>query len=179
MFATMKDNAIDGVAEFLLKEEEIRRTLERDATATRLDYYFGTTWKARLFVLLAIIAIASVGGLDFRNGNFWAALQELEGIKLAFVYGSFAAGSAGSASDVDLMVVGSIGLRKIAPRLRRVADVIGREINPHVIAEESYRKKLARQDSYIFNVTNGEKIWIIGDDNELGKLVQEWLAAAP
>lgn len=104
------------------------------------------------------------------RGQIEDALQGLEGIKLAFVYGSFAKGEARPASDVDLMVIGEIGLRKLAPRLRGVVETMGREINPHVIGEATYREKLADGDAYITHVIKEPKLWIIGNDNELANL---------
>ena len=50
------------------------------------------------------------------------ALEGLPGIQLALVYGSLASDTAGAASDVDLLVIGSVGLRTLAPRLRPVPD---------------------------------------------------------
>ena len=58
------------------------------------------------------------------------ALDGLDGIELAFVYGSYADGIAGADSDIDLFVIGSVGLRKLSPRLRAVAEPMHREIIP-------------------------------------------------
>ncbi|CAA6691198.1 MULTISPECIES: nucleotidyltransferase domain-containing protein [unclassified Lentimonas] len=98
--------------------------------------------------------------------QFQDALKELTGIEFAFVYGSFAKGSPSSESDIDLFVIGSIGLRALAPRLKLVADTMNREINPTVISLESYRDKLKGEDAYITIVTSGSKLWIVGSDDE-------------
>lgn len=128
--------------------------------------YFFANVENPIFPELRGIVLKTTG----LRGQLEEALQGLEGIKLAFVYGSFAAGVAGAESDVDLMVIGSIGLRKIAPRLKQVTETIGREINSHVIAEASYREKVTAGDAYITHVTNGPKLWIIGNDGELAEL---------
>lgn len=107
------------------------------------------------------------------------ALQGLDGIRMAFVYGSFATGKAGPESDVDLLLIGNIGLRKIAPRLKQITETMEREVNPHVLSEESYRKKLVEGDAYITHVTKGPKLWIIGNDDDLANLAEERVASAP
>ena len=150
-------------------QREVRHLREAALILERRDgnrLYFSANVDNPIFPELRGIVLKTTG----LRGQLEAALQGLEGIKLAFVYGSFAAGEAGSDSDVDLMVVGNIGLRKIAPRLRHVTETIGREINPHVIAESSYRDKLAVGDAYITHVTDGPKLWIIGNDDELADL---------
>ena len=57
------------------------------------------------------------------------ALSNIEGIEFAFLYGSMAAGEERASSDLDLMVLGSAGLRKVAPKVSPVSETIGREIN--------------------------------------------------
>ena len=99
------------------------------------------------------------------------ALVGLAGVRLAFVFGSQAAGTAGAASDVDLLVVGSVGLRALAPRLRPVAEALGREINPHVLAPDTLSAKARSGDAFVTTVLAGPKLWITGDADELGTMV--------
>ncbi|HXZ44265.1 MAG TPA: nucleotidyltransferase domain-containing protein, partial [archaeon] len=54
-------------------------------------------------------------------------------IDWAFVFGSFARGEEAPESDIDVMVIGDIGLRAVTSLLSGVPDQIGREINPHVL----------------------------------------------
>jgi predicted nucleotidyltransferase len=64
------------------------------------------------------------------------ALSGLDGIDLAFVYGSFAEGKVGAESDVDFFVIGTNGLRKLAPKLSGIANTMNREINPNGFAAQ-------------------------------------------
>src|SRR5665811_1344406 len=57
------------------------------------------------------------------------ALGNETDIRVAFVFGSFARQEEKAGSDVDLMVVGDIGLRKLTGLLMDVSGKIGREIN--------------------------------------------------
>jgi len=76
-----------------------------------------------------------------------AALQS-DLIDYAFVFGSVARGEEGAESDVDLMVIGSLGLRKLSGLLSGVNETVGREINPHVFSGVS--SKNAGKRSFCF-----------------------------
>jgi predicted nucleotidyltransferase len=95
----------------------------------------------------------------------------MAGIEFAFVFGSQASGMAEADSDVDLMVVGSVGLRALAPRIRPVTATLGREVNPHVLSRETFVAKARAGDAFIANVLAGPKLWIKGGPNDLGSLV--------
>lgn len=98
------------------------------------------------------------------------ALKQIDVIRLAFVFGSFAKNSATATSDIDLMVVGDIDLRTLTPHLKPIADTMNRELNPTVYSESAFTEKWRAQDAFILEVTKSEKIWIIGNENELGAL---------
>ena len=91
-------------------------------------------------------------------------------IAVAFVFGSFAAGNEASHSDVDLMVIGNIGLRSLSSRLSEVSDQISREINPHVMTEAEYRKRRKAKDHFVMHVLNGPKIFVRGDVHDFEAL---------
>jgi uncharacterized protein len=98
------------------------------------------------------------------------ALTNEKGIRIAFVFGSLAGQEDKAASDVDLMVIGSIGLRRLTGLLMEVAGKIGREINPHALTEKEFAKRKADQDHFLNHVLESPKIFIIGDENELAKM---------
>ena len=101
---------------------------------------------------------------------FVNALKGIKGIRVAFVFGSLAGGAGKASSDVDLMVIGDIGLRDIAPRLRPAIDSIGREINPVVMSPAGFSSKLKEGDAFLKNVMAAEKLFIIGGADELGSM---------
>ncbi|MCC5808586.1 MAG: nucleotidyltransferase domain-containing protein [Opitutales bacterium] len=128
--------------------------------------YFRANREHPLFPELRGIALKTSG----LRAQLTAALDGLAGVELAFVYGSFAAGTAETGSDIDLMVIGKVGLRKLAPRLREAAETLGREVNPHVIAPASWVAKRDAGDAYVRRVIEEPKIWIKGSDDELARL---------
>ncbi len=98
------------------------------------------------------------------------ALKSIPGLDLAFVYGSLASGPGNSASDIDLMVIGRVGLRTLAPRLRKASEKLGREINPHVIEAKAWTERLKRGDAFIADVTAKPKLFVKGGSHELERL---------
>jgi len=95
-----------------------------------------------------------------------AALRDKR-IHIAFVFGSLASGKEEAQSDVDLMVVGSLGLRDLSKLLFGVSEKIGREINPHVLYDHEFRKRLKNKEHFISAIAKEPKIFIIGSQDEL------------
>jgi predicted nucleotidyltransferase len=92
-------------------------------------------------------------------------------VKLAFIFGSLAQGRETAQSDIDLFLVGKISLRETSKILGPVTSELGREFNPVVYPPEEFKKKARENHHFINEVISGPKIWLIGNENELGKLV--------
>jgi predicted nucleotidyltransferase len=90
-----------------------------------------------------------------------------EGVMIAFVFGSVASNQEGAASDVDLMVIGDVGLRTLSGWLSGVSEQIGREINPHVMNGNEFRKRLLSHDHFLTRVLESEKLFIKGSEHDL------------
>lgn len=88
-------------------------------------------------------------------------------IDWAFVYGSIARAEAVSESDIDLMVIGRLGLADLAPVLTRAEPQLGRRINPTVYSRQEWRQKLEGGHPFLQAVLRGEKLFLIGDPDEL------------
>ncbi|MCX6560782.1 MAG: hypothetical protein NTZ26_09760 [Candidatus Aminicenantes bacterium] len=73
-------------------------------------------------------------------------------------------------SDLDLFIVGSITLRALTPKLSGLAEEIGREINPFAITVEELRDRIERKDHFVSRVLASPKLFVIGDENELGTM---------
>ena len=93
-------------------------------------------------------------------------------IEVAFVYGSIAEGTDRSASDVDLMIIGEVGLRTLGPLLPDVHDTLGREVNPVTMSPQELAERATQSDHFITTVLHGPKIFLIGDQNELDRIAQ-------
>jgi uncharacterized protein len=92
-------------------------------------------------------------------------------IKLAFVYGSTARSEESSQSDVDLMIVGDVGLSDLVPSLRRAELRFGRPVNPTVYSAKEFKTKALNQDHFLTTVLRGSKEFVKGNDGELAAVV--------
>jgi predicted nucleotidyltransferase len=98
-------------------------------------------------------------------------------VQLAFICGSVAAGAETSSSDVDVMIIGKrVSVEDIVPALAEAQRNLAREVNPSVYRTAEFSSKLAQGQHFLTSVVSGPKIFLIGDENELGRLVQGGLA---
>jgi predicted nucleotidyltransferase len=103
-----------------------------------------------------------------------SALSSVEkNVTLAFVFGSVARGEQQSNSDVDVMLVGSLGFADAVQALHPVQATLQREINPVVYSVDEFRRRAASDDSFIREVLAKPKLFVVGNENELGKLTQD------
>jgi predicted nucleotidyltransferase len=91
-------------------------------------------------------------------------------IVLAFVHGSMASGTEKADSDVDLIVVGDVSFSDVVEALQGAQQRIGREINPSVYPVDEFKKKLRDGHPFLNAVLANAKIFLIGDEDELGRL---------
>lgn len=100
-----------------------------------------------------------------------AALLPLAGsLRFAFIFGSVAAGTEQGSSDVDLLCVGTLSAREAASVFGPLGREIKREFNPLLYSEEEFRQKVKGDGAFMRNVLMGPKIWLIGNEHELGKV---------
>ncbi len=90
-------------------------------------------------------------------------------IDWAFVYGSIARSEELSSSDVDLMIIGSVGLADIARVLRDAERCLLRPVNPTLYSRREFAKKVGSGHHFLKSVLDGEKLFILGQADELAK----------
>ena len=88
-------------------------------------------------------------------------------VRVAFIFGSLAAGQERAGSDVDLMVIGDLGLRGLTDLLSGISETIGREINPHMMTVTEYQKRKKAADHFVTRVLEGRKLFLVGTEHEL------------
>ena len=99
-------------------------------------------------------------------------------VLVAFVYGSVAREQETAQSDVDLMVVGKATLDEVLSRLSTVEKSIGRSVNPTVYSVAEFKSKLASGNHFLTAVLKGQKVFLLGDEDELRKMGGVRLAKA-
>jgi predicted nucleotidyltransferase len=88
----------------------------------------------------------------------------------AFLYGSVARQQEHILSDVDLMIIGSVGLAELSPSLRVLEKKFGREINATCYSPKEFRKKVGDENHFVTSVLKGEKTFLKGGEDELESL---------
>jgi len=79
-----------------------------------------------------------------------------------FIYGSFARGTAGAKSDIDLFIVGSLDEDRLIPVIHSCEQETGREINYTLMTSAEFSRRKKNNDPFVKNVITEEKILIIG-----------------
>jgi predicted nucleotidyltransferase len=92
-------------------------------------------------------------------------------IACAFVYGSVARSREHALSDVDLLVVGDVGLADLAPVLRKAETRLGREVNVTSYSMPEFRRKTAAGDHFLSGVLRGRKQFVKGDQRDVDDLI--------
>lgn len=101
-----------------------------------------------------------------------SALKDESGILFAFIYGSFAKAAEKSSSDIDVIIIGNVGAKKVKSRLFECQDSINREINSTIYSPEEFLDKLKDKNHFISSVVKGKKIFFIGGESEFRRFVQ-------
>jgi predicted nucleotidyltransferase len=103
--------------------------------------------------------------------------RELKGfgtrIPVAFLYGSVARSQESSESDVDLMIVGAVGLSDLTAMLRRVERVLGRAVNPTVFSQAEFARRVRGGDHFLTTVLGDAKVFVKGSEDELEAVAGE------
>lgn len=108
-----------------------------------------------------------------------SALEQLaERVTIAFVYGSVARQEEKAESDIDLMIIGDVGLDDVPARLSHVETKLGRAVNPTVYSVSEFKKKLEEGNHFLNAVVSGNKVFLIGNEDELRKMAGVRMAKA-
>jgi uncharacterized protein len=141
--------------------------IKRTVRGNQVYYQADTT--CPVFKELKGMVVKTVGVADILK----EALKPLsEKIKAAFIYGSFVRGEDRNGSDVDVMVIGDATFREVTYALSDAQKKLSREINPTVYPVKEIQTKIAKNHNFLKTVTEGEKIFLMGDENVLKRLVK-------
>ena len=89
------------------------------------------------------------------------------------MYGSIARREEHVTSDVDLMVIGTVGLGDLAPSLRKTEKRLGREVNVTNYSVGEFHKKVAQGDHFLTTVLKGSLEFVKGEQRDLDAVAGE------
>jgi predicted nucleotidyltransferase len=118
---------------------------------------------------------AELSGLVAKTTGMFGLLKEAlaplsDQIQFAFVYGSVARGEETAASDIDLMVIGSLRFDDLLERLAILEQILGRPINPSIYSAKEVKAKLKANHHFLRAIQRGKSIFMIGDEHELRQI---------
>ncbi len=147
-------------------QTELKKLLRLDLVKKRKDgnrLYYRANKEHPLYPDIRSLVLKTIGLGDILKN----ALRQVSDISIAFVFGSIARHDEMAGSDVDLMVIGKLGLRKLTGMLSGMSEQIGREINPYVLSVNEFVKRKTKREHFMTQVLEAPKIFIIGSENEL------------
>jgi predicted nucleotidyltransferase len=95
------------------------------------------------------------------------------------MYGSVARGEEHALSDVDLLVVGELGLADLTSALRRVEGRLGREVNVTTYSTREFRKRATAKEHFVSEVLRSPKTFVKGEQRDLDAIVGKPRRPAP
>jgi len=149
-------------------QRELRKLLRLDLVSARKDgnrTYYQPNERHPLFPDIRNLVLKTSGLVDVLRES----LGDLD-ISAALVFGSIGRGEEDGQSDVDLMVIGNTGLRKLSEALSGVPERIGREVNPHALSPAEFRRRLRRGDHLATRAMESPKLFVIGTGHELAAM---------
>ncbi len=152
-----------------LADATIRQELRRLSTLGLVEIrrdgnraYYRASSKHPLYVDIRNVVVKTTGLVDVLR----EALDAPD-IRMAFVFGSVAEGTERAESDVDVMVIGDAGLRRVSALLQGVSERVGREVNPHVMTAEEFARRRRGREHFVASVMRSKRLMAIGDEDEL------------
>ena len=103
------------------------------------------------------------------KGSLVEALRPVNGVKAAFIYGSFAKDEERVDSDIDLFLVGKISEDDLILKISKLEDEFQREINYTIYSPAEFKEKKA-ESSFVQEVLREPKIFVAGTQEVLDGL---------
>jgi predicted nucleotidyltransferase len=160
---------LDGVSDGTLQRElhilSQLGLIERSTVGNQVFYRVNRNHP--VFPELRALVAKTVGAIQVLR----SALAPLSShISFAFIYGSLARQEEKAESDIDLLIVGKLALEDVLAGLGDVESSLGRAVNPTVYSVAEFKAKLGSGNHFLNSVVRGEKVFLIGDEDELGKV---------
>ena len=135
--------------------------------------YYQANRQSPIFNELHGLILKTVGVADIIKK---ALEPRIADIRLAFIFGSVAKRAEDRFSDIDLLVVGDITFGEVVDLILTAEGALNRELNPVVYTLAEFNKRLSENHYFIRDILSEDKIFVVGDENELKSLVGKRLA---
>jgi len=119
--------------------------------------YYGLNKKYPLLKELKRIYEAKYGIVE----TFKKELEKIDGIKEAYIFGSYAKGNWQADSDLDILLIGDHSSLEAKRKILPLTKTINREINIIDITPKEFKKRQQKRDDFVRNVFSGKIIKIL------------------
>ena len=161
-----------GMGVATIKRELDRMVKAGILTLTKVgnQHHYQANLKCPVYEELASIVRKTFGVVDVIRA---ALMPVQEQIDFAFIYGSLAKGTEISQSDIDVMIVtDTLAYVDVMSLLGGAEESLGRAVNPSIYNLEQIRNRLITKNAFISRVMEQPKLWIKGEDDDIGKVGQ-------
>jgi predicted nucleotidyltransferase len=90
------------------------------------------------------------------------SLKKIEGLREAYLYGSFARNQQDATSDIDVLLIGDPREEILAEAVRKLERQLGREINYTVLTPKEFESRRARNDPFLKDVWHNSRVPLLG-----------------
>jgi predicted nucleotidyltransferase len=139
------------------------------STTSGKQKYYQANQKNPIFNEIHSLMIKTVGVTDILRD---ALISSIKQIKIAFIFGSVARKTEGRDSDVDVIIIGDVSFGDIIDIFSSAEKTLSREVNAVVYPVEEFQQKVKSDHHFVKTVLEGDKIFLIGDEDELNRLSQ-------
>ena len=105
------------------------------------------------------------------EGRLSNIINKYGDIDFAFIYGSFARAKEKSSSDVDVMIIGGVDIKKIKRDLFEYQSNLGREVNNIIYKSEEFLDKVKSGNHFIHSIVKEPKIFLKGAEDDFRRFI--------
>ncbi len=152
-------------------QQDLKKLRKLDLVRARRDgnrLYYSATAVHPLFPEISSIVQKTTGLL----GQLKRRLAEPE-VRIAFIFGSISTGREHAESDVDLMIVGGVGLRRASSLTSGLSSSVGRKVNPHTYTPAEFARRVREKDHFVTSVLKTPLAFLVGSEASLKELLEE------
>jgi predicted nucleotidyltransferase len=154
-------------------QRELRSLVASGLLRQRRDgrrLYFQAETESPIFTELSGLVAKTLGVTEALTSTM-ATFKDR--VACAFLYGSVVRQQEHALSDVDLVVIGRVGLADLSAPLRALERKFGREINVTCYMPEEFRRKAEERNHFVVRLLRGEKVFLKGGADELEGIAGE------
>lgn len=89
-------------------------------------------------------------------------MSTTQGVKYAYVFGSYARNQLTPTSDIDVLVIGTHDLLEVQRKILKLQKTVNREINVIDMSEEEFENEKVQQDSFLEKILKDHPILLFG-----------------